>query len=230
MNTIIVYKKDFEKIKNYNAKHKFENFVFDEFKVIFKQEDKKIVYNIRIDGDINYVQYRMIGNGSFRDAKFSFRDEGETMRYVNGPKGELVDKYIDGLIKHGLSNDEIIKIVSDTFMAESAFIATLKQYIMNESYERKTIQKTSSAHHACGRGECKKTTSRPKRVIVEYLLDDIVEYVSHSGRRNDVRCECWGVRGHFRHYKSGVVAWIKPYEKGKKRNTGKINNGKIYTI
>lgn len=26
---------------------------------------------------------------------------------------------------------------------------------------------------------------------------------------------CWEVRGHFRHYKTGKVVYIKPYEKGK---------------
>lgn len=33
-------------------------------------------------------------------------------------------------------------------------------------------------------------------------------------------CECWGVRGHYRHYKNGKTVFIKPYEKGKKRNQG----------
>lgn len=32
--------------------------------------------------------------------------------------------------------------------------------------------------------------------------------------------ECWSVRGHYRHYKSGKVVYIKPFEKG--TNKGKI--------
>ena len=32
--------------------------------------------------------------------------------------------------------------------------------------------------------------------------------------------ECWSVRGHYRHYKSGKVVYIKPFEKG--ANKGKI--------
>lgn len=38
---------------------------------------------------------------------------------------------------------------------------------------------------------------------------------------------CWEVRGHFRHYKTGKVVYIRPYEKGKdSRNRVK----KQYTI
>lgn len=32
---------------------------------------------------------------------------------------------------------------------------------------------------------------------------------------------CWGVHGHYRHYKNGKVVYIAPYEKGPERNTGK---------
>ena len=28
----------------------------------------------------------------------------------------------------------------------------------------------------------------------------------------------WGVRGHYRHYKSGKTVWINPYRKGIRRN------------
>lgn len=34
-------------------------------------------------------------------------------------------------------------------------------------------------------------------------------------------CEAWSVRGHYRHYKSGKVVYIKPYTKGKGRPAGK---------
>lgn len=33
-----------------------------------------------------------------------------------------------------------------------------------------------------------------------------------------ITCPCWGVRGHYRHYKSGKVVFIKPYQKGKNRS------------
>lgn len=53
-----------------------------------------------------------------------------------------------------------------------------------------------------------------------YLLNDIVKYVSIHPNRSAIkyRCECWGVRGHIRHYKDGKVVFIEPYKKGKKRD------------
>lgn len=31
------------------------------------------------------------------------------------------------------------------------------------------------------------------------------------------RCEAWGVRGHYRHYKDGKIVYIRPYQKGSGR-------------
>lgn len=55
-----------------------------------------------------------------------------------------------------------------------------------------------------------------------YLLDDIVKYVHDNyvpqGGTHNIQCECWGVRGHYRTYKSGKKIWINAFKKGKKRN------------
>lgn len=53
-----------------------------------------------------------------------------------------------------------------------------------------------------------------------FLADDIIEYARLHPTRSSIqyRCECWGVRGHFRHYEVGKVVFIKPYKKGKKRD------------
>ena len=45
-----------------------------------------------------------------------------------------------------------------------------------------------------------------------YDNDDII-----PGHR-EIHCDCWGVRGHYRHYKNGNTVFIKAYQKGKKRN------------
>ena len=53
-----------------------------------------------------------------------------------------------------------------------------------------------------------------------FFADDIIEYAKLHPTRSSIqyRCECWGVRGHFRHYEVGKVVFIKPYKKGKKRD------------
>ena len=53
-----------------------------------------------------------------------------------------------------------------------------------------------------------------------YMADDIIHYAMIHPTRSSIqyRCECWGVRGHFRHLSIGKVIFIKPFKKGKKRD------------
>ena len=53
-----------------------------------------------------------------------------------------------------------------------------------------------------------------------FLLKDIIQYVSTHKTKKSVKfsCECWGVRGHIRHYQDGRTVFIEPYKKGKKRD------------
>ena len=54
-----------------------------------------------------------------------------------------------------------------------------------------------------------------------FLLNDIVHYTSKHPNRKSIQyqCECWGVRGHLRHYTDGRVVFIEPYKKGRLRDT-----------
>lgn len=220
MNTIIIYDKDIEKMKVYEAAHRFENFIFNDFRLSWKHDGYKVVYKIHIEGNINEVHYRMIDGDSFKDCKFIFADEEEGVRFVQTPAGELVDILLNYEIWKKDSNEDTKNFIEKKFVSEASFICLVKQYIMNESYERKTIQKVSSVdktNNVSGSRE----NRRVERKVVQFLLDDIIDYVSSSGRKHNVYCECWAVRGHFRHYKNGKVTWISSYEKGKQRNSGK---------
>lgn len=73
------------------------------------------------------------------------------------------------------------------------------------------------------------------RRVISFQLDD--EEVTNRDALPDERDErirhsytlpCWGVCGHFRHYKSGKVVWIHPYKKGKDRNKEGVYCGKQY--
>lgn len=59
--------------------------------------------------------------------------------------------------------------------------------------------------------EYKSEPIRIKDVSVQYI------YVPHESRKYERHCEAWGVRGHWRHYKSGKVVFIKPHTKGSGR-------------
>lgn len=58
-------------------------------------------------------------------------------------------------------------------------------------------------------------------VVKEIKINNIKFKVSNNKTANAIKSKkprrlvsCWEVRGHFRHYQSGKVVYIKPYEKG----------------
>ena len=68
-----------------------------------------------------------------------------------------------------------------------------------------------------------------------FLLDEIIEYVNEIGISQNthtgkpINCPCWSVRGHYRHYKSGKVIFVKEHEKGKQRGKEKPRD-RTYTV
>jgi hypothetical protein len=61
-------------------------------------------------------------------------------------------------------------------------------------------------------------------VVKEIKINNIKFKVSNNKTANAIKSKkprrlagCWEVRGHFRHYQSGKVVYIKPYEKGENR-------------
>ena len=45
-----------------------------------------------------------------------------------------------------------------------------------------------------------------------------------------IKCPAWGVRGHYRHMKSGLLVYVKPYVKGKQRKDFDKYVGKEYRL
>lgn len=233
MNTIMMNVEDVTKLVDYEVIKYFKNFIFDSFKVIVRHKDCKIVYKVNINGSVNEVNYRIIKDGSYKDCKFIFTENEEGYVFNENPNGDLVVDYVNSLVNRygrSISNRDIMNKVLTLFRAEAEFIIRLKQYIMNESYKRITIQKESCSSGSSTSGGSREKNRKKKNTTVQFLLGDIVEYVS-SNRRNVIfTCECWSVRGHFRHYKDGKIVWISAYEKGTKRNSGEPASDKIYTI
>ena len=67
---------------------------------------------------------------------------------------------------------------------------------------------------------------RHVRIVRNYTLKKNWKRVVKK-RVQEISCPAWGVRGHFRHYKSGKTVFIQPYVKGKKRDEYK---GKVYDL
>lgn len=232
MNTITINEKDFnEKLLNYKSDHYFDNFIFKEFRVISKREDFKVVYKIKINNEnIIEVNYRLIKNNSFKECNFSFKETEGEYKFISTPNGDLVETYIMNILNtnNNFTNDEIVNEIIRTFRAEVDFIIQLKQYVMNESYKRTTVTKEIVSRDS--KSNDNKKNRKFKNDSPTYLLKDIVEYVSSNHRNIKFTCECWNVRGHFRHYKNGKIVWIDSYEKGKNRNSSITIKERNYTI
>lgn len=68
--------------------------------------------------------------------------------------------------------------------------------------------------------------TRVVRLMKQYTLKK--NWVTKVERRKaEIRCQAWGVRGHFRHYRNGTVIFIQPYVKGKNKEKYK---GKVYEL
>ena len=47
--------------------------------------------------------------------------------------------------------------------------------------------------------------------------DEVRECIRRESAVHIWHCPAWGVRGHYRHYKTGKVSYVKPYVKGKNK-------------
>ena len=109
-------------------------------------------------------------------------------------------------------------------------IVKLCNYIMSANREK--VYKESNKNY---KNNNNLTTSSIRTNKKVFLLDEIVEYVhdnnllSKNKSTHNIQCDCWGVRGHYRHYKNGKVVFVKEYKKGKNRDK-KEPQGKIYTV
>ena len=233
MNTIKLTERELKNIGEYEPEKYFDGFIFDEYKIIIKYENFKVIYKVKFEDDINKVVYRIIKGTEYKDYEFSFVEDREKLICIDSN-----DKVIGGLIYENETVEERLSEDGNTkqnklFVFIASSIRMIKQYIMNESYKRTIIQKevTKTTNESCdsNKNKNKKNNNRSK-VSVVYLLDDIVEYVSNNKSIHKFTCECWTVRGHFRHYKNGTVGWVSSYEKGSKRNSGVISKEKVYII
>lgn len=96
------------------------------------------------------------------------------------------------------------------------FIVGAMLYICLKSREH--IERISTESE---RKETEKDNPYKYQDRVCFLLNDIIHYTAKHPNRKSIQyqCECWGVRGHIRHYTDGRVVFIEPYKKGRLRNT-----------
>lgn len=60
----------------------------------------------------------------------------------------------------------------------------------------------------------KRTNTKPIKIGDQIIL----HYENDGQRKYERHCDGWNVRGHYRHYKSGKIVFIKPFKKGSGTN------------
>ena len=72
--------------------------------------------------------------------------------------------------------------------------------------------------------------TQPGKVIVHSVTDALkvkTRQITHCMKEKCWHCPAWGVRGHYRHYKTGRVVYIKPYINGKDKSA---YSGREYSL
>lgn len=128
-------------------------------------------------------------------------------------------RQVDGRFSYSIQN----KIVINDFPVlshedkESAITiwATVSAYVVN--FQPEEIERERSATQPQGKNH-RSTESKPADRVI-HLKPIVYSSSSESpAKRKYTLCEnAFSVRGHYRHYKSGKVVYVRPYEK----NTGK---------
>ena len=152
----------------------------------------------------------------YKDAMYSFCFdlEGGGMRFDawNGTGAEYIAKKLG----KNFSSEE--KERMDRFMAMDFFLTF--DYVQREAMkERHRIEKFRNRTME----ETKNTQSKQREPSPIWIRDGIqytYTYEDEPKTHREILCELWSVRGHYRHYKSGKVSYIAPYQKGKRRNEG----------
>lgn len=153
------------------------------------------------------------GTGTF----YSF-----TVTDTNGHKvlGRFVYASKTGRVRQGLP-----RLSDDDINSTITIWATVSAYIVNfqpelvEAEQKEPKGNGASVHKAIGKAANKASD----RVV--YLKPIVFAHEGESHvKRKYTPCEnAFSVRGHYRHYKSGKVVYIQPYEKGAGKEKDKRN-------
>lgn len=189
-------------------------FIFNEYTLIW---ENTYTYKVKLEitEDKGYrVKIKKIWELKDRTHKHTLYDFSIDEYHENLTDGFLklngksaVDIYLSG-------NKEII---NDTWSADVLPVMTFMQYVVYETMYREPIEVEVTKRKYKPISE---RTYKPSSNKVYKLIDVVRKYEKHLNHaKKHMTCDCWEVKGHFRHYKNGKVVYVKPYSKGKGRST-----------
>lgn len=225
MNTIIV---PYEDIQDEHETYE-SGFIFNEFILGLARGRKAHEVLIRIEDENSWFSGKIYAVPIFGKEKDSYllkiwylikvAKTGEIVVHMTPMVDDMPKKEIERYINIGHDYGEQIVRALIT--------------IMEKIENRNKIVKESMG----GRAKPQKQVKNAKRGKDNrvFLLDDLVEYVTKNNIypkhsvHHSIQCPCWSVRGHYRTYKSGKTVFVKPYRKGKKRETAEPKEN-IYIV
>ena len=189
--------------------HIYEHgFVFNEFTLIWED---MYTYKVKIDGvlDNQTIHVKKIirskeGCHGHKNIDFTLAD------YLNNLGKSLLDN------KGKSIKDITMESVRETWSVDYIPVVSFMQYALYQAMHREIVHKdkTDKVYKKSSR----KTKYTPK---MEYTLNEVIvrysEHINHS--KHVITCPKWDVKGHPRHLKSGKITWVKPFTKGKDRNS-----------
>ena len=204
-----------------------ENFIFNEY-IIELEDNKDIGYYVVVNRAESMItvycnDLNVMGNSVtkkkviFTKAKCHIDKSGEINKLVID---DLSGKMIDVLSKDkSLTDDEIIHKAYDFVLREWTIASIIEHYVMTKLREQKTdieYVKRDIKKIVGGQRQTSKKQKSKKPITIN--LNDIERSINvNKGTKPYERhIDSWEVRGHYRHYKSGKVTFIKAFTKGNK--------------
>ena len=164
------------------------------------------------------------------DIVLRFRDEGDSVVWFEAEMaGHKVVEWRSNLETGGIEELKIaaegekkvgmaILLTRDNTVAKC--VRKFRSLMLFAAYYREEVERTRVVERTVKQrksGKQRKGSNRRMLTVRKYTIGS--EALSELPRRYERHTESWGVRGHYRTYKSGKTVWVRPYTKGE--NSGR---------
>lgn len=159
-----------------------------------------------------------------------FRDEGESVVWFEAEMaGRKVVEWRSNLETGGIEELRIaaegerkagmaILLARDNTVAKC--VRKFRALMLFAAYYREEVRRSAVVERTAKPGKKRSNGKRGnKRMLTvrKYMIGE--EVLSELPRKYERHTDSWGVRGHYRTYKSGKTVWVRPYTKGE--NSGR---------
>lgn len=213
-----------------------DRFLFDRFRIeTIIDDNNTCVMDVRQDLNDALIKVRVNQIMFYEEKGKTIKTEAKSTATMDkegnvklGNMNDLCKKIVRARIKKGEMPEGMTanELTAAIYLNE---VDSIQRYIMYKLENREVIYKESVKEHKPRLTEkAIKQSQKNEGKDIVLNLDQAIVYIKRKGLHK-IHCECWGVRGHYRHYKSGKVVFIESYQKGSKRNEIKAKD-KTYIL